>query len=339
MIRTILVLLACCASLDAAQTTRLLDGAAVPLVSREAVLMGTQISVLIATDRTDAAHAAITAALAEMARIEDMMTDWRDESALMAINHAAGQAAVGVPPELFSVLQDGVDIGRLTHGAFDITWKGGGRTWDFAATEPRIPDAATIEAARQRIDYRQLELDADAGTAFLTRPDMAIGLGGIAKGYAVDRAAALIEAAGFKDFVVNAGGDLLVRGHRGEALWRVGIRHPRDGQANIVELPVANVAIVTSGDYERFVEIDGTRYCHIIDPRTGWPARECQSVTILAERACWADAFATGVFVLGPTEGMALIESHPGLEGIIIDAEGGIHRSSGIPAPQARNAE
>ena len=293
--------------------------------------MGTAIDFLVA-DKVPAeqANAAIDAALAEITRIEDMMSDWKDSSALSALNRAAGVSPVSVPAELMFMLKEAKRIAELTRGKFDITYKGAGKLWDFQAVPPRLPDPDAVRTAIQRIDYRKLELDEAAGTAFLKEKGMAVGLGGIAKGYAVDQAVKLMRANGLKHFVINAGGDLHCSGRRDGKLWWVGIRDPRAATENVAVLPLANLSVATSGDYERYLMIYGKRYCHILDPQTGYPAQHCRSVSILADNTYLADAFATGVFVLGPEKGLALIESLDGVEGMIIDHTGGLHVSAGL---------
>jgi thiamine biosynthesis lipoprotein len=164
----------------------------------------------------------------------------------------------------------------------------------------------------------------------LPEPGRAIGLGGIAKGYAVDRAAAVLRSAGFLNFYIDGGGDVLVSGRRGPRPWHVGVRNPRGGRnAILAVLSLEEGAVVTSGDYERYREIDGVRYHHIIDPRTGWPARESIAVTVYAPSAEAADALATAAFVLGPEAGSALIEDTPDTEALFVGAGGQVHVTSG----------
>lgn len=299
-------------------------------VQRSTSLMGTSIDIVILTENEKKANEAIDAAIAEMSRIEEMMTDWKETSQLSAINHAAGLHPVKVDPELLELLEESKKVSELTDGRFDVTYKGAGYLWDFQSQHPEIPDREKIMEYISRIDYHKIDLDFKAGTAYLQEKGMQIGLGGIAKGYAVDRAMDVIGDAGFSDYAVNAGGDLSVRGLKNNKLWWVSIRHPREHDKTAAILPVSNLAVVTSGDYERFFMIDGQRYSHIIDPKTGWPARYCQSVTVMAKTAAWADALATGVFVLGPEKGLALIESLPDVEGVIIDGDGRMHISKNL---------
>jgi len=292
--------------------------------------MGTDVAIAIQTDAESAAQAAIALARAEFARIETLMTDWQDTSEVAAINRAAGGAAIEVSPELADLLRGAKRVAQLTRGKFDPTYAGAGRLWDFRADPPRLPDPEQIRRGIERIDFEQLEVAEAAPRVRLARAGMRIGLGGIAKGYAVDRAVQLIEDQGFSNFAVNAGGDLAVRGTKDERLWWVSIRHPREPGEVVGVLPVSNLSVVTSGDYERYFELEGKRYCHIIDPDTGYPASACQSVTIMARRTWWADALATGVFILGPTEGMRLIESLDGVEGMIIASDGAMTLSDGL---------
>ena len=268
-----------------------------------------------------------------MAEEATLMTDWTDTSQVAAIGQRAGEAPVPIEPELLNLLVAAQEVSELTRGTFDVTWAGAAGLWDFRADPPRLPSESQVAAATAKVDYRKLELDVEAGTAYLSAPGMRVGLGAIAKGYAVDRAMGVLENAGFEDYSVNAGGDLAVRGRLAGDLWWVSIRDPRDREGFVAVLPVSNLSVVTSGDYERFFEIDGTRYCHIIDPRTGWPARGARSVTVMATRTWWADALATGIFVLGAEEGLALLESLEGVEGLIVDADGELHVSSGLAAP------
>lgn len=298
-------------------------------VERHVGLMGTDVSFLLLADDSAAANASIDAAIAEMARLEAMMTDWTETSQLSLVNREAAARPVPVDPELFEVFNDALRVGALTDGAFDISYASAGRFWDFKAEPPRLPDPTRIAAAVAAIDYQQIVLDTDEQSVHYGREGLRVGLGGIAKGAIVDHAARLLAERGHQRFVINAGGDIYAHGHNGEdRLWWVAIRHPRQPAENLAVLPVANLAVVTSGDYERFIEVDGTRYCHIIDPRSGWPARGCQSVTVLAPNTGVADALATGIFVLGPEAGLALAERLPQVEALIVDAEGTSHLTS-----------
>ncbi len=310
---------------------RLLGGKGHNRVERVVGLMGTEVRILVLHDDALAAEAGIIAALGEMARLEAMMTEWRDDSQLMAVNREAFRRPVRVDPELFDVIRDGVQAGHDSDGAFDITWRSAGRLWDFKAWPPRLPDPAAIATAVKRVGFRQVQLDEHECTVRLLAPDVHLGLGGIAKGAIVDHAVQVLKRLGFRRFVVNAGGDIYANGRNdGGRLWWVAIRHPRDLTENLAVLPVANMAVVTSGDYERYITVDGRMYCHILDPRTGWPARACQSVTVMAATTGRADALATALFVLGPERGLELAERLPQVEALIVDDAGGVRLTSGL---------
>lgn len=303
-----------------------------PVVELDATAMGTEIQVVIRAEAATrpAALKAAHDAVAEIVRIEARMTDWNESSELSAVNRAAGDAPVKVSAELLGLLQRSKQMSEITSGAFDITYAGAGQFWDFKARPPHVPAPDVIAKAIAFIDYREMKLDSEASTAFLTKKGMRIGLGGIAKGYAVDCASELIRKAGFKNHAVKAGGDMKVSGRWDKKLWSVAIRDPRD-RANVVGvLPVANSAISTSGDYERYFELDGVRYAHIIDPRTGYPVQHMRSVTIVSKESWYSDAIAKGVFVLGVEKGMKLVEDLPDVEAVVIDGNGEMFMSSGL---------
>lgn len=294
-----------------------------PSVKRSAVLMTTNIEFEIVSDDSMGANKAIDNALEEMTRIETLMSEWQASSDISKVNRLAGKQAVPVGTELFMLFQEAIQIARLSDGKFDPTFKSAGKLWDFR-TET-IPSDAHISDAIKAINYTNVELEESTKSIFLKNAKTQVGLGGIAKGYAVDRAAQVIEQAGFDEFSINAGGDLFVKSRSAKSesekikRWRVGIQNPRNADELIAIVPVANAAVASSGDYERYFIKDGKRYHHIIDPDTGYPAKLCQSVTIIAPRAYLADALATAVFVLGPEKGMALVEKISNVEAIIID--------------------
>ncbi len=321
----------------------------------DGVLMGTSVSLNVwldpGKDPRDAGDA-MQAAFAEIARIESIMSEWQPQSELSRWNAAAGGEPVALSPELFTVLKRSREISEITGGVFDITFYGVGQLWKFdRGAKP--PSAEAIAAKLDLVDWRGIELHED-GTGRLTRPGMKVGLGAIAKGYAVDRASAVLRERGFANHVVEGGGDTYVSGTKAGKPWMVGIQNPgaklqrEDGlQPGAKEavvlgaLPSSDRSVVTSGDYERFFEYEGKRYAHILDPRTGHPveaSRSPQSVTLVAANAMDADAYCTAVAVMGPDTGMAFVEAHPELGAIIIDAAGKMTISSNlvhefVPAP------
>ena len=298
-------------------------------VSRVVTLMTTPVEFTIITDRESAAQSAITEAIEEIRRVERVMSEWRSDSMISKINKSAGIKEIKVSRELFMMLESSVEISEATDGKFDVTAGSVVKLWDFRAQ--RIPTKDEINNVLPAVDYKNIVLNKRNSSVYIKDRRTKVGLGGIAKGYAVDRAVDVIKKRGFAEFSVNAGGDLFVVGdHQGKP-WKVGLQHPRDPGRIIALIPVTNAAVLTSGDYERYFEKDGVRYSHILDPGTGMPARLCQSVTVLAPRTYIGDAVATGVFILGPERGMSVIEKLPGFEAIFVDADGELHVSSGLP--------
>ncbi len=258
--------------------------------------------------------------------VDARLSEWKSTSPLSAVNREAGVTPVAVPDDLRAVVRRGIEVGAATDGAFDITWAALWGLWDFRAEQPAVPDHAEIQRRRALVDYTHVVVDDPAGTVFLDRVDMKLGLGGIAKGWALDRAAAALEARGIGRFLLSGGGQVSVRGS-----FRVGIRDPRGGPDDFFAiLPIEDTSVSTSGDYERFFVIDGERYHHILNPRTGAPARGLRSVTAVSRDATLADAMSTAIFVLGVERGMALAERTDGLEAVLVDSDGGLHTTSGL---------
>lgn len=293
------------------------------IVGEERALMGTTWQVQVSVGLNEAAadtRIAIEEVFSELSRIDHLMSEWKQDSPVSAINAAAGERLVPVPEELRLMIERAVVFGELTEGAFDITWKGLAHLWQFDETF-RVPGDEEIKAAVGLVDFRKIKLDGNR--IGLTRQGMALGLGGMAKGYAIDRAAAVLRSRNCHNFLVNGGGDVLIAGDRGGKPWKIGIRAPRGGRTELIaRLSISAGAVVTSGDYERFKIVNGIRYHHIIDPRTGRPARTCQSVTVVAPTAEDADLLATAVFVQGPSKGLQLISSRPNTEVLVIDDSG-----------------
>lgn len=270
----------------------------------------------------------IQAAYAELERIDQLMSEWRPNSPISQVNAAAGTGVVEVPAELRELIQRSVDYSRKSEGTFDITWRGMGRIWRFD-DQFRVPSAVEVEAARKRVDFTRIQIE---GNRVGLPAGMNIGLGGIAKGYAVDRAMAVLEGRGVRDALVNGGGDVLVRGSRNGKPWRLGIQHPRAEHGTLLgSLPLSSGALVTSGDYERFRMMDGVRYHHIIDPRTGWPAKGAMSVTVISPGAEIGVVLAKVLFILGPDKGLPLVRAQ-GVEALLIDEGGKEHRTAGFPS-------
>jgi len=298
-------------------------------------IMGTRVTVKVWVPGGSGWHRraaeGIDAAFAEAVEVEKRMSPRDPASTVSRINAAAGKEAVEVDPWTWKVLEASVEASRATRGAFDPTWAALADLWDFAAVDPAPPSREDVEARLGLVGVRGLVMDPGAKTVKLTREGMRIGLGGSAKGFALDRMAAALKERGLEDFICYAGGDLFVAGEHGSRPWKLGIQHPRRPGAIFASYTVDGpAAVVTSGDYERFFMKRGKRYHHILDPATGFPAEGTVSVTVIASTGLWADALATGLFVLGWEEGLEIVEKMGGIEAVIVDDEGLVHCSESL---------
>jgi thiamine biosynthesis lipoprotein len=302
--------------------------------------MGTHLAfTAYTTPRVDAiqVRAAFDAAVKEIQRIETAMTTWRPDSELSKINLAAGESPVHVSRETYDVIAESIHTSEISEGTFDITFESLHGLWKFDQDlDPHPPTAAQVKAKLPLLSYHHIHLDAGARTGnvpdaspesrepsvFLDKKGVRISLGGIAKGYAVDRASAVLLDRGIDSFFVQAGGDLYTHGKKADGSdWSAGVRDPRGPEGSYFALlGVSDHAFSTAGDYERSYIVDGRRYHHIIDPRTGYPATASRSVTIWAPTALQADALDDAVFILGPEKGLALVESQQGVGAVIVDA-------------------
>lgn len=298
-------------------------------------IMGTEVSVNLWHDDNVAGRELVAAVFAEAERIDRLMSTYIDTSRISDVNRLAASAAVVTGDELFQLIRRSLDISVLTHGAFDITYDSVGQYYDFV--EHRRPDAETVEAERQHIDYHLVEMDQAAGTVRFREPGVRINLGGIAKGYFVERGVDILRSGGVENGIVTAGGDSKLLGDRRGRPWMIGIRDPRNDGQVAISVPLEDEAISTSGDYERYFEEDGVRYHHIIEPNSGTPATGVQSATVFGPDAVLTDALSTSVFIMGVDRGLRLIGSLPDYESIVIDAEGRIFYSGGLQQPEAQS--
>jgi len=295
--------------------------------------MGTAITVELWSEDAAAGEAAMAAVMAEMHRIDRAMSPHKPDSELSRLNALAFAAPFALSEEMATLLARAESFARLTGGAFDITYAAVGHLYDYRA---RVrPSAAAIEAARAAVGWQHLRLDRAARTVRFGRPGMRIDLGGFAKGHAVDNAAGLLAARGIRHAMVSAGGDSRILGDRRGRPWMVGVRNPRGAPGDVIAvLPLVDASISTSGDYERYFDDEsGERHHHLIDPATGRSPAGVHGVTVLAEDGLTSEALSKALFVLGPERGMALIESCPGVDAIVVDAAGGVQVSSGLVAP------
>lgn len=303
------------------------------LVEQSHDSMGTRLDLTTWTGNEAEALDAFESIFQEFDRLEELLSTWAEGSDIQRLNAAAGQHPIRVGAEIRDVLKTARQVSEWTDGRFDVTFGVMSGLWsfDYQDRNESVPDRDEVLRRIGFINYRGLEVDEQEGTAFLNREGMIASLGGIGKGYAVDRAANILRSRGFNDFMIQFGGDLYVGGSRGDRMWRLGIRDPRGPEDQIfAALDVTDTTFSTSGDYERFFIRDGRRYHHIIDPVTGEPAQDSRSVTIVTDSAAVADGLSTGVFILGPEAGMALIERLPGVEGVIVGANNEVLVSSGL---------
>jgi thiamine biosynthesis lipoprotein len=293
-------------------------------------IMGTRVHAEVWHEDAAAGQRILDSVIAEMRRIEAEYSPYLESSELSRINREAGAGWVTTTAEMVELLRVSARVSELTDGAFDITYASVGRYYDYRQGER--PDEDTLAKGLDAINYEFVELDVENHRVRFAHPLVYIDLGGIAKGFAVDRCIELIEAAGIGAASVSAGGDSRIIGDRHGEPWTVGVQDPRNEGEMAVLLPLVDTAVSTSGDYERFFEEDGIRYHHILDPTTGDSARDSWSVTILGPEATITDALSTSVFVLGPERGLELVNRLPGIDAIVIDAEGRLRYSADLEA-------
>ena len=294
--------------------------------------MGTEVSVYLWHDDRQRGEEALDAVFDEMDRINALMSTYVEESRISEVNRDAASGWVDAGQELYDLVVQSLDISVLTRGAFDITYDSVGQHYDFR--EGKRPDADTIDSALPSIDFTLVETEAGATSIRFAREGVRINLGGIAKGYAVERGVQVLREHGVRHARVTAGGDTRLLGDRRSQPWVVGVRDPSDEQKVSIRLPLEDEAISTSGDYERFFIEDGTRYHHILQPSTGEPATGVRSATVIGPDAVITDALSTSVFVMGVDNGLRLIATLPDYEGIVIDSEGQLFYSDGFTSPE-----
>ena len=298
---------------------------------REEAIMGTRVAVELWSEDPELAVRAMEAVVAEMRRTDELMSTYKPESQLSAVNAHAFERPVQVDPEIVDVVARSFDFSRMSNGAFDVTYASVGYLYAYRAHQR--PSEQQVAAALPGVDYRQVEIDRARNTIRFLKQGVRIDLGGIAKGYAVDRSIEILRRLGIEHAMVNAGGDTRLLGDRLGKPWIVGIRDPRNEGRMVTRLPLEDEAISTSGDYERYFEEDGVRYHHILVPGTGQAAREVRSATVIGADATLTDGLSTTVFVLGVQRGMELVSRLPGVEAVIVDKDGRIFYSDGLTPP------
>ena len=299
-------------------------------------MMGTEVSVYVWHDDPEIGEKLVAQVFAEASRIDRLMSTYIDDSRISEINRRAADEPIVAGDELFQLIRRSLAMSVLTRGAFDITYDSVGQHYDFRSGAR--PDQVTVDSELRLIDYRFVELDRAQGTVSFKQQGVRINLGGIAKGYVVERGIDILRSSGVDHAIVTAGGDSRLLGDRRGRPWMVGIRDPRKDGEVAISVPLADEAISTSGDYERYFEEDGVRYHHILQPATGEPASGVHSASVIGPDAVITDALSTSVFVMGVEQGLTLIATLPDYESIVIDADGRIFYSDGLQPPEATQA-
>jgi FAD:protein FMN transferase len=305
-------------------------------MERTEAIMGTRCYVQLWADDPVKGNAAIDAVMAELRRIDDLMSHYKPESELSQINAHANDEPVQVDKELFDLIKLSTYYSRITDGAFDITYASVGHLYDYR--RHIRPTEEQIRAALPAVNWRNMLLDETHHTVRFMHPGMRIDLGGIGKGYAVDRGVEVLKARGITHAVVTAGGDTRIIGDHMGRPWLVAIRHPDNPKKVVTRIPVSDTAMSTSGDYERYFDEGGVRYHHIIDPRTGHSASKVRSATVFAPTATQTDGMSKTAFVLGAERALEIINSMPGFDAVFVLPDGRVLYSNGLRPPAPRPA-
>lgn len=293
--------------------------------------MGSRFDITVVANDSIQANKYIDTAVAEISRIEKLISSWDDNSQTSKINRNAGFKPVKVDKELFDLIERAISISKLTDGAFDISYASMDRIWKFDGSMTKMPSKEETTISVEKVGYQNIVLDKKNSTVFLKLEGMKIGFGAIGKGYAADKAKKLLISKNVSSGIINASGDMNTWGKQPNGNeWKVAITNPMNKNKVFALLPIINGAVVTSGNYEKYVNFNGKRYTHIIDPRTGYPSTGIISVTVFAPKAELADALATSVFVMGKEAGLDRINQLPKIECIIIDDNGNITKSKNI---------
>ena len=293
--------------------------------------MGSRFDITVVANSSQEGDTYIDLAVEEITRIEKLISSWDPDSQTSEINRNAGIKSVVVDLELFDLIERAKSISKLTDGAFDISYASMDKIWKFDGSMTEMPSEEAIKESVAKVGYENVLMDNANHSVFLKLKGMKIGFGGIGKGYAADKAKSLLISKGVSAGIINASGDMSTWGIQpsGEE-WKVAITNPMDNHKAFALLPIKNGAVVTSGDYEKFVIFNGIRYTHIINPRTGYPATGIISATVFAPKGELADALATSIFVMGIEVGLNRINQLPNIECVIIDDKGGVFTSDNI---------
>lgn len=299
-------------------------------VQRSEPIMGTDVTITVVAPSAKEGQEAIDAAMEEIKRLDRMMSLYKDDSQVTRVNRAAGEHAVQVSPEMIEVVEEARKVSGLSGGAFDITIGPLVVLWQMRLKEGTVPTEKEIKAVLRLVDEREVHIDPKGPSLFLTRKGMIMDLGGVAKGYAADRAALVLAQQGVRNALIAVAGDIRAMGTREDGKpWRIGVQHPREAGKLLTTLELSDRSISTSGDYERFTILNRKRYHHILDPRTGRPSEGTESVTLVGERGAAIDPLTTALFILGQEKGMKIAKEQ-GYEAIFVDDSGKITATGGL---------
>jgi thiamine biosynthesis lipoprotein len=298
------------------------------LRKRTTLLMGSRFDITIVAEDSLTAETRIKETIAEITRIENLISDWKPDSQVSEVNQNAGIRPVKVDPEVFDLTKRAIAISKITNGAFDISFAALEKVWKYDGSMTEMPTPVQIKKSIEKVGYQNIILDSIQSTIFLKFPGMKIGFGSIGKGYAADKAREVMEAKGVKAGIVNASGDLTTWGTQPNGKeWTIGITNPFDTDKFVKIFSLKREAVTTSGNYEKFVELNGKRYSHIINPITGYPATGLVSVTVFGPSAEMANGFSTSLIVLGKDAGLQLIHKYPEYSCLMITDKGKVFKS------------
>ncbi|MEP6931703.1 MAG: FAD:protein FMN transferase [Flavobacterium sp.] len=295
---------------------------------RTTLLMGSRFDITIVAEDSLTAVTRINETIAEITRIENLISDWKSDSQVSEVNQNAGIRAIKVDREVFDLTKRAIDISEMTNGAFDISFAAMEKIWKYDGSMTDMPTPEQVKKSVEKVGYKNILLDSLQSTIFLKFPGMKIGFGSIGKGYAADKAREVMEAKGVKAGIVNASGDLTTWGKQPNGKeWTIGITNPFDTEKFVKIFSLKREAVTTSGNYEKFVELNGKRYSHIINPITGYPATGLVSVTVFGPSAEMANGFSTSLIVMGRKAGLQLINQYPEYSCLMITDKGKIFKS------------
>ncbi len=301
-------------------------------------LLGSPFEITLVGKDTLEVNKNIDIGVAEVRRIENLISDWIPATPISEINRNAGIKPIKVSDELYNLVDRALKISMITDGAFDISYASMDKIWKFDGSMKEMPTEAAIKESVSKVGYKNVVLDKKNSTIFLKLPGMKLGLGGIGQGYIADMVTILLKSKGVVSGIINVSGDISTWGKQPNGQqWKVGIKNPMNKNKIFAMFPLEDSAVETSGSYEKYVVFNGIRYSHIIDTRTGYPAQGLVNVSVFAKTTEVADALATGIFVLGKEKGMALVNKLPGIGCIMVDDKGKVYSSDTIDLKKYKN--